>query len=509
MSDKKEGFDPIEAVGNIADIVSKSIASGNYASLNREITKALNEAADAVHDSITSTPFFKVNGAQTYRSESKNSYQDAKAAKGYGDRHHSRRHHQAAPAYRNDGVVSPAGSYVRAIIGTAATCFFGIIFTAGIAIGSGPFAGFMGILTAFSGWNMFKGFQKIGRINRAHKILKMMEGRDTITIEEIASAFGKSEKWVADDIQAMVRDGIFTGKTYMDKEETAFMISHEAYNQYRATMAAWEERKKTAGRETAFEQASKSAFNREDLKEYSKMERNAAQREQSSIREAARLDHETAEMVEEGKAFISHIHQKNEEVPDPVFTEKLNRLERIVTNIFDRVAADPESAPDLHRLMKYYLPTTQKLVDTYATLDKQTVQGENIENAKREINSSLDTINGAFEKFLDQFFQTTAWDVSSDISVMNQMMAQDGLTGGNDFARAAAAAKAASGAQVQEAVKAATQAQAQVQEAVRAATEKGSQKDGGSAAQQTAQTHGGVKVKDIGGMQVLVQEEEQ
>lgn len=470
MSDKKEKFDPIDAVGNIADIVNKSLASGDYSSLNREITKALNEAADAVHDSIFSTPFFRVDGAKTYRADTKSSYNDAWNGKRYA---------RSSRSSKNDGVVSSAGAHARVILGTVSACFCGILFAAGIGIGEGAFAAFFGALTAFSGWNMFKGFQKIGRINRAKKILKMMEGRDTITIEEIAAAFGKSEKWVADDIQAMVRDGIFMGKTYMDKEETAFMISHEAYNQYRETMRAYEERRKAEEKE--------SAFRKEDLKEYGKMERNAAKREQNSVREAARLDKETAEMVDEGKAFISHIHQKNEEVPDPVFTEKVDRLEKIVTNIFDRVAASPENAPDLHRLMKYYLPTTQKLVDTYATLDKQAVQGENIENAKREIISSLDTINEAFEKFLDQFFQSTAWDVSSDISVMNQMMAQDGLTGGNDFARAAAAAKAASEAQVQQAA----------QEAAQQTT------------QQAAQHTGGVKVQTMGGVQALVQEEEQ
>lgn len=486
MGDKNEKLDPMEAVSNIADIVNRSIASGNYASLNREITKALNEAADAVHDSIFSTPFFKVDGAKTYRSETKNNYQKAKYGKAYGEMSGAR-----SSSGRGDGVVSPAGAYARAIVGTAATCFFGIIFTAGMAAVGGPIALFFGALTAFSGWNMAKGFQKIGRINRAHKILKMMENRDTITIEEIASAFGKSEKWVADDIQAMVRDGIFTGKTYMDKEETAFMTSHESYNQYLATMRNYEERRRAEASETAYAAASKSAFNKEDLKEYTKMEKNAAQREQNSVREAARLDRETAEMVEEGKAFIAHIHQKNEEVPGTEFTEKLNRLEKIVTNIFDRVAAAPESAPDLHRLMKYYLPTTQKLVDTYATLDKQTVKGENIENAKREIESSLDTINEAFERFLDQFFQSTAWDVSSDISVMSQMMAQDGLTGGDDFARAAAAAKAASEAQVQEAARAEAQAQAAQAQAAQ------------------VQSQGGVQVQTMGGMQALVQEEEQ
>ena len=485
MSDKNEKFDPYKAVGNVADVVNKALASGNYSSLNREITKALNEAADAVHDSIFSTPFFKVDGAKTYRAPSKNSYQDAHAGKGS-------RVSSAASYSGSDGVVNPAGAYVRAIIGTAATCFFGIFLAGGLAVGAGPLTIFFGAVTAFSGWNMVKGFQKIGRINRARKILKMMEDRDTITIEEIASAFGKSEKWVADDIQAMVRDGIFAGKTYMDKEETAFMISHEAYSQYLETMRNYEERRKA--------EASQSVFNQRDLKEYSTMERQAARREQNDVREAARIDRETAEMVEEGRAFISHIHQKNEEVPDPVFTEKLNRLEQIVTNIFDRVAAAPESAPDLHRMMKYYLPTTQKLVDTYATLDRQTVQGENIASAKREIISSLDTINEAFERFLDSFFQTTAWDVSSDISVMSQMMKQDGLTGGDDFTRAAAAAKAASQAQVQQAA-AQTASQTQAQQAA-------AQTAGNSSAGQTAAS-GGMRVQTMGGVQALVQEEEE
>ena len=38
------------------------------------------------------------------------------------------------------------------------------------------------------------------------------------------------------------------------------------------------------------------------------------------------------------------------------------------------------------------LTAAQKLVDTYATLDRQSVQGANIEHAKREIEDSLDTV---------------------------------------------------------------------------------------------------------------------
>ena len=46
---------------------------------------------------------------------------------------------------------------------------------------------------------------------------------------------------------------------------------------------------------------------------------------------------------------------------------------------------------------------------------------------------SLDTINDAFETLLDSFFQDTAWDISSDISALQTMMARDGLTGRRDF----------------------------------------------------------------------------
>ena len=77
--------------------------------------------------------------------------------------------------------------------------------------------------------------------------------------------------------------------------------------------------------------------------------------------------------------------------------------------------------------MEYYLPTTVKLLKAYEELEKQPIQGENIITSKREIEESLDTLNTAFEKLLDKLFEEQAWDVSSDISVLKTMIAQDGL----------------------------------------------------------------------------------
>ena len=100
----------------------------------------------------------------------------------------------------------------------------------------------------------------------------------------------------------------------------------------------------------------------------------------------------------------------------------------LVDRIFDRVEQKPDSVDDLGKLMDYYLPTTIKLLEAYEDLDAQPVQGENILSSKQEIEKTIDTLNTAFEKLLDDLFQDTAWDVSSDISVLQMMLAQEGLT---------------------------------------------------------------------------------
>ena len=109
-------------------------------------------------------------------------------------------------------------------------------------------------------------------------------------------------------------------------------------------------------------------------------------------------------------------------------------MEIIIQKIFDRVGADPASLEDIDKMMEYYLPTTVKLLEAYQSLNMQPVQGENIRSSKIEIENTLDTLNRAFEKLLDSLFEDVAWDVSTDISVLYTMLAQEGLTE-NDFSK--------------------------------------------------------------------------
>ena len=144
------------------------------------------------------------------------------------------------------------------------------------------------------------------------------------------------------------------------------------------------------------------------------------------------MDPQVQEVLDRGNAFIVQIRNCNNAIPGEGVSAKIDRMELIVRKIFERAQAHPEIVPDLKKLMNYYLPMTIKLLNAYADMDAQAVQGETIAASKREIEDTLDTLNLAFEKLLDSVFQDTAMDVSSDISVLQTLLAQEGLTA-DDF----------------------------------------------------------------------------
>lgn len=114
-------------------------------------------------------------------------------------------------------------------------------------------------------------------------------------------------------------------------------------------------------------------------------------------------------------------------------TDKISRLEAVSTKIFEQAKADPEKLPQMRKFMDYYLPTSLKLLNTYAELDKQGIEGENISESKHRIEQTMDTLVKAFETQLDKLFASDALDVSTDIDVMENMLRADGLTGDTPF----------------------------------------------------------------------------
>ena len=232
--------------------------------------------------------------------------------------------------------------------------------------------------------------------SRYYEYAKIIGDAEYIEIEKLARKAGRTKSDVLADIKALKDKGVLT-EAWLDEQETTLILTEAVYNQY------------------------------QEIKAQSEILRQQAEEENAAD---ADLPENARAIIREGREYIQTIHQYNDDIPGVEMSEKLYRLESTMDRIVEQVRQNPSSALELRKLMSYYLPTTVKLLKAYKELDKQTVSGENITNTKQEIEDALDTINDAFENLLDSLFQNMAWDVSSDISVMQTMFAQDGLTPG-------------------------------------------------------------------------------
>ncbi len=134
-------------------------------------------------------------------------------------------------------------------------------------------------------------------------------------------------------------------------------------------------------------------------------------------------------LLKDGRERLARIEKNGDRIKDPTVQAKVAKLELAVDKILDLVERQPEKAELLRRFMNYYLPNLEKITDTYALLEEQGVEGENISKAKASIEQMLDVMDTAFTKQLDALFQHTALDITSDIFAMQTLMAQEGFAG--------------------------------------------------------------------------------
>lgn len=120
-------------------------------------------------------------------------------------------------------------------------------------------------------------------------------------------------------------------------------------------------------------------------------------------------------------------------VQDVEVRKKINELMRITDKITQDAIHDPSDIPQIKKFMNYYLPTTIKLLNAYDRMSAQGIEGENLDKSMKSINEMLDQAIVAYKKRLDSLFENQALDIETDIEVMNQMLAREGLTGGKDF----------------------------------------------------------------------------
>lgn len=401
----------------IKQTIQDAIDTKDYSRLNQMVSDTVNHAMDCVSAGIKNGGWYRdpKTGQPLYGNKKNTGSRSGAENQGYRPNQESkmsemRNYSQncpvpVSPRYLKGTSVKIGGTFLAAtgaVFGLTSVIFLiitliGSVITA-FDVVSGLIIGIFAVAFISFAVMTYVGVDMVRTVGRFRQYVSVLRDREFCDIKEIASATGRDVRKVLKDVKKMITKGWFC-QGHLDEKESCLMVSEHAWNQYTALM--------------------------EDMKQR-KAEEQAAQKKMQE--EYDRLSPEVQKIVQAGDEYVRRIKAANDAIPGEVISAKISRMELLVDRIFDRVEQNPDSVNDMRRMMDYYLPTTMKLLEAYEELDVQPVQGENIISSKKEIEDTIDTLNIAFEKLLDSLFQDTAWDVSSDISVLHTMLAQEGLT---------------------------------------------------------------------------------
>ena len=137
---------------------------------------------------------------------------------------------------------------------------------------------------------------------------------------------------------------------------------------------------------------------------------------------------EADELIKGGKTVLAQVAAAANTIDDENVRQKFKGLDGTCRAILEHLTKKPAEAGSLRKFFNFYLPTLKKLAETYALMEKQGVEGENLNEGMTRISAMLDTMDLAFKKQLDALFGATTLDITTDIAAMESLMAQEGLT---------------------------------------------------------------------------------
>lgn len=218
------------------------------------------------------------------------------------------------------------------------------------------------------------------RVMRCRTYAAMLGDRRRMRIDELAAAIPTSYKRCCDDLNWMLSEGLLKGM-YID----------------------------AAGRALTYPDASPG----------SKPEKPAAKATAPVPEEAAGR-----------KAYPeeTRIRQLNDSIQDEYVSQRMERLEDLTHQILSYADEHPEKEPQLRQFRNHYLPKTFSILESYARMERSGVEGGNIAAAMKDVEEIMDKLVQGFEKQLDALFDSEAMDVTSDITVLENMMRMEGLS---------------------------------------------------------------------------------
>lgn len=409
MSDNRSWSDIGE---ELRDAVGDALRSGNFKDLSDVVMNTVTDTVKNVSSRAGQAVFGSVNYTEEYekatRQRQKEREEERQAAR------EVRLARLPAP-FRRVGRVSSVLYRVFGGIGTGVmsilcTVFFGL----GLGYGGGWWTVFSILAMVLAAFVLMinVGCKQKFRLKRAEKYVELSGQNQYVNVDELALHTNRTPKFVLKDIRKMLELGFFP-QGHLDSRGSCLMLNDRIYREY----LTLEKQRKVLEKEQKA-QARKAVEEKQQT---------AEQPQESAA--CSELD----AMIGQGQDCIRRLRNMNDNIPGEEISAKLFRLENLLKEIFEGLKEHPEQLPQMQKFINYYLPTTLKLVGAYEQFDDLSAQGDEIREAKDQIEKTLDTINCAFEELLNRMFRETAFDVTTDAQVLQTMLAKEGLTKQRDF----------------------------------------------------------------------------
>ena len=228
------------------------------------------------------------------------------------------------------------------------------------------------------------GIQRGRQNKRLSRYKTLMGPRPTLDLHMASEATGIKYSTVLDDVQKMTDRGEF-GNAFVDVARGMLILDADSYT---PPQAAQPEQPATA---------------------------------QSVAADAAEVSRLTDNEV------LTKIRDVNDAIANPEISRQIDQIGMLTAKIFQLVDENPEKEQEIRSFTAYYLPQTLKILNAYARLERQGVEGQNITEAKARIEAMLDKLVSGYANQLDRLFGSEMLDITTDITVMEQMLARDGL----------------------------------------------------------------------------------
>ena len=138
-------------------------------------------------------------------------------------------------------------------------------------------------------------------------------------------------------------------------------------------------------------------------------------------------DPEIDKMIEDKTLALLEMKRLDANIINEKISNQIVHLQDVTDKIVARVVENPSKKKQVRRFFNYYLPTTIKLLNAYDRMDEAGISGINIDGTKGKIEEMMETAVDAYDKQLDYLYKDEALDISTDITVMENLMKAEGL----------------------------------------------------------------------------------